>query len=363
MKRLTNSTKNQRLSTSRQRKQQHLLDVKVRSYKFKQQRNRKVLMFLCKIILLASVIGGIYYGGRECLNRFLWKNPDYNLATIEINDDGTLSREQILNATGIVEGTNIFSINLSKAREHLSELPQVEHADLERILPGKITITVTERKPIAWLASKALVDPTASEDSFLIDARGTLIKTRRQLPEYFHLPVIYGYSTDNLEIGQVLNAIEVKSALSLIELNTDNTRFQIRSINLSKGYCMIVTNQNRMKITFGLDRVGLQLERLGLLLDHVEGSNRIIQTANLMVERNVPVTFAQPSDEGAGNDVPDPVPAEKPKDKTPPPQARPTPTKPPVTRKPEPPHTIKSYGSPTPVRRALPAKQHAFGNG
>jgi len=366
MKRATNSTRNQRLSTSRQRKQQHLLDVKVRSYKFKQQRNRKVMMFLCKVILFVSVIGGIYYGGRECLNRFLWKNPDYNLATIEINDDGTLSREQILAATGIVEGTNIFSINISKARESLSELPQVDHADLERILPGKITITVTERKPIAWLISKAADDPTTAPDAFLIDARGTLIKTKKQLPEYFHLPVIYGFSTDNLEAGQVLNAIEMKSALSLIDLNTDNTRFQIRTINLSKGYCMVVTNQNHMHITFGLDRVDLQLERLGLLLDHVDGSNRIIQTANLMVERNVPVTFAQPSDEGAGDDVPEVVPVEKPKDKTPqpqvkPPVAKPVPVKPVSVKKPETPY-IKSKGTPTPVRKALPMK-HAFGNG
>jgi cell division septal protein FtsQ len=342
MKRKTTSTGNQRLSTSRQRKQQHLLDVKVRSYKFKQQRNRKVLNALFKMILVASLVGGIYYGGRECLNRFLWRNPDYNLTTVEINDDGTLSREQILDTARIHEGGNIFSVNLSKARDSLSLLPQVERVELERTLPGKITITIAERKPIAWLTAKASDDPTTSPDAFLIDRKGTLIKTKKQLREYFHMPVIYGFTTDNLEAGQTLDAPEIRSALTLIDLNADNPRFQIRSIDLSKGYCMMVTNQSHMLITFGLDHVDRQLERLGWALDYVEKNNKILQTANFMVEHNTPVTFVQPGDE-TGSDIQEVFPAEKPKP-TPPPAKKPDPVKP----------NIKPRKTPTPVRRALP---------
>ncbi len=259
MKRRTTSTGNQRgslgnqrVSSTRQRKQQHLLEVKVRSHKFKQQRNRKVLNALFKLILIASLAGGTWYGGRECVNRFLWRNPDYNLTAIEINDDGTLSREQILATAQIREGGNIFLVNLLKARDNLNQLPQVERVELERTLPGKITITITERKPIAWLTMKASDVPTTSPDAFLIDRKGTLIKTKEQPPgdnrgaigssapcrvawpsEYFHMPVIFGFNTDNLEAGQTLNAPEIKAALELIELNADDMRFQIRSIDLS----------------------------------------------------------------------------------------------------------------------------------
>ncbi len=343
MKRRTTSTGNQRLSTSRQRKQQHLLDVKVRSYKFKQQRNRKVLNALFKMILFTSLVGGVYYGGRECLNRFLWRNPDYNLTTVEINDDGTLSREQILDTAKIHEGGNIFLVNLSKARDSLGQLPQVERVELERTLPGKITITIAERKPIAWLTPKAGGDPTTSPDAFLIDRKGTLIKTKKQLPEYFHMPVIFGFVTDNLEAGQTLVAPEIRAALNLIDLNTDNPRFQIRSIDLSKGYCMMVTNQSHMLITFGLEHVDKQLERLGWALDYVEKNNKILQTANFMVERNTPVTFAQPGDE-AGNDTQEVPPADNPKPIPPTPVRRPEPVKP----------NIKPRKTPTPVRRAMP---------
>lgn len=348
MKRTTTRAGNQRLSTSRQRKQQHLLDVKVRSYKFKQQRNRKALNALFKLILVASLAGGAWYGGRECLNRFLWLNPDYNLTTIEIEDDGTLTRDQILDAAGIHEGENIFRVNLSKARDGMGRLPQVERVEMERMLPGKITITIAERKPIAWLTAKGSDDPTTSPDAFLIDAKGTLIKTSKQLREYFHMPVIFGFSTDNLEAGQTLTAPEIAAALNLIDLNADNSRFQIRGIDLSRGYCMVVTNQSRMMITFGLDNIDEQLKRLGWTLDYAEGSNKILQTANFMVEHNIPVTFAQTADD-AGNAAPE-VPAVAAPKPTPAPASRATPVNRTTPVKPN----IKSKKPPVTVKRAQP---------
>lgn len=345
MKRRTTSRMgNQRLSSSRQRKQQHLLDVKVRSYKFKQQRNRKIVNALFKLIVIASLGAGIFYGGRACMNRFLWRNPDYNLATIEISDDGTLTRDQILEAAHVHEGANIFSINLSKAHDSLAELPQVDHVELERTLPNKISIAISERKPIAWLTSKAGDDPTTSPDAFLIDRKGTLIKSKKQLHEYFRMPIIFGFTTDNLEAGQVLSVPEITAALTLIDLNSDNTRFQIRSIDLSKGWCMTVKNQNQMLITFGLDHVDRQLERLGWALDYVERTNKILLTANFMVEHNTPVTFATPADD-AGTDTPAVLPVE-------PPRATATPA--PVKRT-EPAKTNpKPKKTPEPVRRAAP---------
>lgn len=358
MKRAANSIRNQRLSTSKQRKRQHLLDVKVRSHKFRQQRNRKVWLVLCKIILLAGVAGGIYQGGRFCSNKFLWQNPDYNLAAVEIHDDGTLSREQILAVSGIREGENIFKVDLSKARDDLSRLSQVERAELERMLPNKIAITIDERKPVAWVAAKGTEFPTASDGAFLIDGKGILIKSEKQLSEYFHLPVICGYSTENLEAGQMVNAVEMKSALELLQWDADSTRFQIRSIDLSKGYCMVVTSQSHTQITFGLDRVAAQMERLGLLLDHVEAKNKIIRAANLMVERNVPVTFFQPTDDLAADEPPASPAPEKPKPSAPAVVKKSVPAKKtePVKR-----HS-KPKATPMPVKRALPVTPQ-YGNG
>ena len=91
-------------------------------------------------------------------------------------------------------------------------------------------------------------DPSTAADSFLVDRRGVLMKMKNPLPEYLHLPVVCGLQTENFDAGQTVNSPELKSALDLIRLTSESSlqsRFQVRSIDLSKGYCMVVTSQTR----------------------------------------------------------------------------------------------------------------------
>ena len=295
---MKNPFNNKRVLTPGQRKKQHLLDVKIRAGKAREQRNRVLLYWSCMIVLMVGVGGGIVYGVREGFKRFVWENPDYLVKEIEVTDDGkTLERGQIIEASGVKLGVNVFTVNLSKIRQSLLAVPQLETAEVQRVMPNKIVIAVTERQPVAWVATKRDEDATSPGGSFLIDSHGFLFQCKNQLPDYFHLPVIYGVQTGGLDQGQSLGSPEIKAALDLIRLNAaDNTiqaRFQAIGIDVSKGYCLVVTDRTHARITFGLERIDWQLDRLMSLLDHIEQEKREIQTVNLMVQRNIPVTFAQ----------------------------------------------------------------------
>lgn len=122
---------------------------------------------------------GVYYGVRAGLSRFFFDNPDYQLSTIAVRTDGTLQRDQVLKAGALREGLNIFSVNLAQVRDRLQQLPQIDEVQVERKMPNEIDITITERKPIAWITSEqAVADPFASEAAFLVDARGILMKEK-----------------------------------------------------------------------------------------------------------------------------------------------------------------------------------------
>ncbi|MGA3169932.1 MAG: FtsQ-type POTRA domain-containing protein [Chthoniobacteraceae bacterium] len=301
---------NRRVTSRKQRKQQHLLDVKVRSRAATRQRNRSLLAFLSGALLFCAAIGGVWYGGRAALRKYFWQNPEYNLAEVEIHTDGPLTRQQVLEATGIQEGGNIFRINLSNARRGLLALPQVDRADIERTLPNKISIDITERKPVAWVTGAENSDPGADPGAFLIDRDGTLLRVKDQVPGYYHLPVICGLPVENYEEGQTVDLPEVAAALQLIRLADENpARYQVRSIDVSKGYCLIVTDDRRAKVTFPLDDVQAQLDRLGLVLANADGDGREIQTVNLLVQRNIPVTFVPPPEPAADDADASPSPA------------------------------------------------------
>ena len=289
--------RNQRLSSFRQRRQQHLLDVKVRSRKAVQHRNRRLLVVFSKIALVILLAGGLYVGARVAAKRFFIDNPDYKLNNIEVQTDGTLQRDQILNVAGLREGENIFRVNLARVHERLQELPQVDEVEVVRKLPAEIDIRIVERKPIGWITSeKQIADPFASDAAFLVDARGVLMKEKKLLPEYLGLPLISGCVSESLEAGKIVESPEARAALELLRLSTRSfmqTRFQIREIDVSKGYCLVVTDKNHSRVTFGFDNLDTQLQRLEQFLIYSDDAHRELATVNLLVQRNIPVTFAK----------------------------------------------------------------------
>ena len=311
--RLSSSTRkrprNQRVSNARQRKQQHLLDVKVRAGKAIQQRNRRILVFLSKIVLAAAICSGSVFGARLAMRRFFFENADYRLAMIDVQTDGSLLRDQVLKTADLHEGENIFQVNLAQVHRVLQQLPQVDEVEVLRKLPAEIDIRIVERKPIAWITSeKEISDPFQSDVAFLIDARGVLMKEKKLLPEYLGLPLITGCTSESLEPGKTVQSIEARAALELLRLSAGSfmqTRFQIREIDLSKGYCLVVTDKNHTRVTVGFDQLEKQIQRLEQFLVYADDSRRDIETVNLLVQRNIPVTFMKPPAEVI-NDTIDP---------------------------------------------------------
>ena len=289
--------RNERVSNTRQRRQQHLLDVRVRSHKAARHRNRRILVALSKIVLVLVLVSGAVIGVRYGVKHFLFENPDYQLSEIQFQTDGTLQREQVLKTAELREGVNIFSVNLAQVRERLQQLPQVDEVQVIRKLPGEIDIQVVERKPVAWITSeKQISDPFASDVAFLVDARGVLMKEKKLLPEYLGLPLITGCTSESLEPGKIVDSFEGKAALQLLRLSTASfmqTRFQIREIDVSKGYCLIVSDKNHTRVTFGFDNLEAQIQRLEQFLVYADDSKQELATVNLLVQRNVPVTFGR----------------------------------------------------------------------
>jgi POTRA domain, FtsQ-type len=248
--------------------------------------------FFCKTILWLMFLGGAYFGGRELLQRFVWENPDYFLTDIRVSNCELLQRDQILAAASIREGMNVFEVDTKAARAALDALPQVERAEIQRILPNRVDITITERRPIAWVTQSATENPTiANTSAWLIDARGVVVKPRQIIEQYHHLPHISGVAVANFAPGQRVKTVEMESALKLIQINADNTRWQVRHIDLGKQWCLIVTDQSNSRITFGLDAIDDQLSRLFRYLERAEAEQREIDTLNLMVVKYTPVTF------------------------------------------------------------------------
>ena len=287
---------NRRGINKRRKRSQHLLDVNIRSDKARSQRNQRIVLFGCKILIFASLLVGMVYGCRYGLDRLFFANPSYVLNQIEVENEGTLPREQIIAAAGLTRGANIFSISLPEARQALLDIPQVEDAQIQRSLPDTLKISIRERHPVAWLAdTRDAAEALDHTNALMIDASGVVLKSRSILPEYLRLPIIAGVPTDNLRVGKPIQAPDVLTSLSLIQKASEGLagRFDIERIDLSNGYSMEVRDREHTTARLSFDDIDGQLQRLRLLLDYCDASQRKMETVNLLVQRNVPVTFVQ----------------------------------------------------------------------
>jgi cell division protein FtsQ len=117
--------------------------------------------------------------------RFLLYSPQVLLLKsdqIDLLGNHIVSRESVLQPFAHDRNRSVLRIPLEARRSQLEQLPWVESASVERILPNRIRVELTERTPIAFLRN--------GNELALIDAHGVILN--RPEGEDLHFPIVGG---------------------------------------------------------------------------------------------------------------------------------------------------------------------------
>jgi cell division protein FtsQ len=106
---------------------------------------------------------------------------------VELSGNRIVSRDAVLQQFARDRGHSVLSIPLDARRAAIEELSWVESASVQRILPNRIRVEITERTPVAFLRN--------GTELALIDAHGVILDRPRG--EDFQFPIITGLS-DNM---------------------------------------------------------------------------------------------------------------------------------------------------------------------
>ena len=279
---------------ARKRRREHLLEVTATAETERRRRNQKIFLYAAEAVLLVGLVAFTWFGIRALVNILILENDQYRVRVVEVNTDGVMSREDALEKTGLREGLNIFSLNLDSAQRALAAIPEVKEARVERILPDTVTIAIEARRPVAWVAPRDTgVDPSAMETASLVDREGVMMKPTGPDSSVTRLPVVYGVPTEQWRLGDRIDLPELHAALELFTRAGERTNpdVPLRAADITKGWCVVAWGDPQTRYTFGLEEIPAQLDRLQMVLLHVGQTSRKIATANLMPERNTPVTF------------------------------------------------------------------------
>ena len=144
--------------------------------------------FYRRLLVLSAggVVGATaaYYG-----MQFLLYSPSMLLLKpdqIEVNGNRIVGREAVLQQFVHDRNRSVLQVPLEARRSQLEQIPWVESASVQRILPNRLLIELTERTPIAFARS--------GNELALIDAHGVILDRPRG--EELHFPIVTGVSED-----------------------------------------------------------------------------------------------------------------------------------------------------------------------
>lgn len=156
--------------------------VEIRRKKF----SGKTWPFYRKVFVWTIAGAAVASAGAYTL-RYLLYSPQMLLLKpdqIEVTGNRIVAREEVQKLFVVDRNRSVLRIPLDKRRQQVQELPWVEDASVQRILPNHLHVFVTERTPVAFCRNGA--------ELLLIDAHGVLLD--RPDGEDYRFPIVTGLS-------------------------------------------------------------------------------------------------------------------------------------------------------------------------
>ena len=161
--------------------------------------------------------------------RFALYSPQVQLVKteqIDLTGNHIVARESLVNIFYPDRGHSVLTIPLDRRRAEIEKIKWVESASVQRILPNRVRVEITERTPIAFVRN--------GSEIALIDGHGVILDLPNDLDARF--PIISGI-TDALprdeaerrmqtyqELVRDLNIVNADSANQLSEVDLSNPK-------------------------------------------------------------------------------------------------------------------------------------------
>ena len=195
--------------------------VEIRRKKFG-SKNWSIYRRLSLWILIAMAVGvACYFVGDFALNspKVLLGKTDQ----IELAGNKIVARESLVNIFYNDRGKSVLTIPLDKRRSEIEQIGWVESASVQRILPNRIRIEITERTPIAFTRN--------GNEIALIDAHGVILDRSGDIDARF--PIISGI-TDALPRDERERRMQVYQELVRdLDVVNPNSSNQLSEVDLS----------------------------------------------------------------------------------------------------------------------------------
>ncbi len=265
---------------------------------------RRVTAGVLKTAGIVAVLAGLVWGGLEVAGTFSEKPTKKSEAMqaapvkdLVLMTDGVLDQAWMSRTLALPKNTSLMALDLFQLRTRVLASGQVRSATLTRSFPSTLTVSISERTPVARLSAQDKDDSPrmllVARDGVVYEGVGYDAAMVTTLPWLAGVKLTRAGGTFQ-PIAGMESVAELLAKAKLEAEHLYNTWKVVSLARLESDGEIEVATRDALKITFGINEDYFrQLANLDAILDaaaaHPEKSPREI---NLAVGSQVPVAFA-----------------------------------------------------------------------
>jgi len=257
---------------------------KVRQNRIKEKKQpiqwRKFLPRLLRVgIALFSltlfVIGGFF------VTQFLMASDIFRVEEITVIGNKRLASQQVKVLSDIEKGVNIFDLDIDLIGRKIEENPWIATAEVQRIFPRQIVVTVSERQPVAIINLGYL---------YYLDKKGEIFKVL-EASDSLDFPVITGFDYEKAQCHNVKYVQALKQIVALLDDIRNRPQFDLKQVSeihrSHQGDLTLFTLRGGVRVKLGQGDYKKKLDRLEKIYARLRPKLKILDYIDLNVDEKV----------------------------------------------------------------------------
>ena len=225
--------------------------------------------WLCAGLLVVALGAALAAGGRWLLTALR-----FAVERIEVAGQSQLSVDEVIAASGLAPGQNLFRLDARRAVAGVEALPMVRRAELVRALPNRVTLLVEERQPFVLVLAGGLHVPAGK--FFWVDEQGVPLGPERRAV-VLDVPLVSAAGADDAAAAGRTPSERVAAGVALVRtlMRAQSPLLrEISEVDVSRPEGPVLYMLDGVEVRIGREDWDERMGRLGGVLAQLRASGQ-----------------------------------------------------------------------------------------
>lgn len=238
-------------------------------------RKRRLTIFFCFLIIMLL-----------CVGVTLSLTVFFPIEDLSASGSAVYTSEQILKASGVKKGDNLFSTSRSQTEARLKEkLPYIDGVVFERALPGTLKITVTDAEEYACLC--------VGGRYYTVSQSGWVLKENSETPE--NLFSVFGLKVE-CKVGSAV-VVEAEDDSELVErivTALKQSKLNINFVDITENVSLSIKVEGRFEVNLGTaNNIEEKVKHLAAMIESIGPEKSGLINLSMWTSNNTKGTFVE----------------------------------------------------------------------